>query len=146
VDADDFSYGLLPGVLVWTFGESEAEAVAEVVLQGGVIGFGRGDGGFEQDPAVDAEPASVEGLHLVGNRDVGVQVGVSGAAVAVGESRRNQSTHVDLPDAVGAGTAEQCVLFDEGQRVVDGSPVGLFNMRGNRRFGERPQRRDAFGR
>jgi len=32
VDADDFSYRLLPCVLVRPFGESDAEAVAEVVL------------------------------------------------------------------------------------------------------------------
>ena len=77
---------------------------------------------------------------------MGVQVGVSGAAVAVGERGRDQSLHVDLPDAVGAGAAEQGVLFDEGQRVGDRSPVGLFDLRRNGRFGERPQRRDAFDR
>ena len=32
VDADDFSHRLLSGVLVRPFGESEAEAIAEVVL------------------------------------------------------------------------------------------------------------------
>jgi hypothetical protein len=32
VDADDFSYRSFPPVLVQPFGESEAEAVAEVVL------------------------------------------------------------------------------------------------------------------
>jgi hypothetical protein len=29
VDADDFTYRLLPGVLVGSFGESEAEAVGQ---------------------------------------------------------------------------------------------------------------------
>ena len=32
VDADDFSYRPLPRILVGPFGESDAEAVAEVVL------------------------------------------------------------------------------------------------------------------
>jgi hypothetical protein len=32
---------------VQPFGESEAEAVAEVVLYGGVVGFRCGDSGFE---------------------------------------------------------------------------------------------------
>ena len=39
VDADDFSYRPFPRVLVWPFGEREAETVAEVVLEGGVVRF-----------------------------------------------------------------------------------------------------------
>ena len=146
VDADDFSDRPFPRVLVRPFGESESETVAEVVLQGGVIGLGCGDGRLEQDAAVDAEPASVEGLHLVSDGHMGVQVGVAGAAVAVGERGRDQPLHVHLPYAVGAGAAKQGVLFDEAQRVGDGGPVGLFDLRRNRRFGERPQRRDALHR
>jgi len=83
-------------------------------------------------------------LHLVGNRDVGVQVGVSGAAVAVGEGGRDQSLHVDLADTVGDGAAKQGELFDEGERIGDGGPMGLFDLRRDGWFGERPQRRDAF--
>ena len=85
-------------------------------------------------------------MDLVRDRDVGVQVGVSGAAVAVRERSRNQSPYVDLPDTVGAGPAEQGVLFDEGQRVGDRSPVGLLDLCRNGWFGDRPQRRDAFDR
>jgi hypothetical protein len=77
---------------------------------------------------------------------MGVQIGVSGPAVAVGESSRDESVHVDLPDTVGAGSAKQGVLFDEGQRVGDGGAVGVFDLRRNSWFGERPQRRDAFNR
>jgi len=37
-----------------------------------------GNVGFEQHPAVDRQPPSVEGLDLVGDCDVGVQVRVAG--------------------------------------------------------------------
>ena len=58
------------------------------MLQGGVVGLRRRHGGFEQHPAVDGQPASVEGLHLVRDGDVGVQVRVTGSGVAVGERGR----------------------------------------------------------
>jgi len=41
-------------------------------------------------------------LDLVADRDVGVQVGVAGAAVAVRERRRDQAPDVDLPGAAAA--------------------------------------------
>ena len=88
---------------------------------------------LEQDSAGDAEPASVEGLHLVSDSHMGVQVRVAGAAVAVGERGCDQPLHVDLPYPVGAGAAKQGVSFDEAQRVGDGGPVGLFDLRRNRR-------------
>jgi hypothetical protein len=75
---------------------------------------------------------------------VGVQIRVSGAAVAVGESGRDESAYVDLPDTVGAGAAKQGVLFDEGERVADRGAVGLFDLCRDGWFGERPQRRDAL--
>jgi hypothetical protein len=56
---------------------------------------------------------------------MGVQIGISGAAVAVRERSRNQSPCIHLPDTVGAGPAEQGVLFDEGQRVADRGTVGF---------------------
>ena len=62
--------------------------VAEVLLQRGVVGLRRGHGGLEQHPSVDGQPASVEGLHLVRDRDVGVQIRVAGSAVPVGERGR----------------------------------------------------------
>jgi hypothetical protein len=50
--------------------------------------------------AVDGQPAPVEGLHLVDEGDVGVQVRVTGPGVAVGERGRDQPGDVDLPDPV----------------------------------------------
>ena len=102
VDADDFSDRPQPQVRVGTFGEPDPEACPEVVFQCGVVGFRRRHRGLKQDPSVDGQPASVEGLHFVGDRDMGVQVRVAGATVPVGERGRHQAPHLNLPDPVGA--------------------------------------------
>ena len=98
--------------------------VAEVLLERGVVGLRRGNIGFEQHPAVDGQPASVEGLHLVRHRNVGVQVRVAGPAVPVGERGRDQASDVDLPDALRPGPGEQGMLLDERQRVLARRPDG----------------------
>ena len=98
--------------------------VAEVLLEGGVVGLRRGHVGFEQHPPVDRQPASVEGLHLVRDRDVGVQIRVAGPAVAVGERGRDQASDVDLPDPLRPGPGEQGMLLDERQRVLARRPGG----------------------
>ena len=82
--------GRLPRSGARPFGEPHPEAVAQLGFQGGVVGLRRGDDGLEQHPPVDRQPPPVEGLDLVGHRDVGVQVRVAGPAVAVGERRRDQ--------------------------------------------------------
>ena len=48
------------------------------------------------------------GLDLVRDGDVSVQVGVTGAGVAVGERRGHQPAGVDLLDAGLTGAGEQC--------------------------------------
>ena len=88
-------------------------AVAEVLFERGVVGLRRGNVGFEQHPPVDRQPASVEGLHLVRHRDVGVQIRVAGPAVAVGERGRDEAADIDLPDALWPGPGEQGMLLDE---------------------------------
>ena len=65
--------------------------VAEMVFQGGVVGLRRRHRRLEQHPAVDGQPPSVEGLHLVRNGDVGVQIRIPGPGVAVGERGRDQA-------------------------------------------------------
>ena len=113
-----------------------------MLLEGGVVGLRGGDVGFEQHPSVDGQPASVEGLHLVRHRDVGVQIRVAGPAVAVGERGRDQASDVDLPDALWPGPGEQGMLLDERQSVLDGGLMGPFDHGRHRRFGDRPQGRD----
>ncbi len=68
-----------------------------------VVGLRGGNVGFEQHPPVDGQPASVEGLHPVSHRDVGVQIRVAGPAVTVGERRCDKASDVDLPDPLRSG-------------------------------------------
>ena len=96
VDADDLRIGRFDGA--GPFGEPHPQRVAEVLFQRGGVGFRRRVG-FEQHTAVDGQPTSVEGLHLVRDRDVGVQIRVASPAVPVGERGRDQASYVDLPDA-----------------------------------------------
>ena len=117
VDADDLAHGtLVPNrsdALVQaarTTGpvlELHPEPGDQLGLQQGVVHLGEGDVGLVEDPAVDGEPAPVEVLDLVADRDVGVQVRVGGAGVAVGEHARDQALGLDLLDAAAAAAREQ---------------------------------------
>src|SRR5829696_4670971 len=62
-------------------------------------------------------------------RTKGVQVGITGAAVAVGERGRDQAGDVDLADPVPSLPGEQCLTFDEAQRILHGSLVRSFDLR-----------------
>ncbi len=146
VDADEFADRALAGVGGGPFGEPDGEGFGEAAFQGGVVDLGGGDDGLEQEASVDGEPASVEGLDLVRDGDVGVQVGVAGAAVAVGEPGGDQPGDVDLADAVVAGARVEGVGLDEPQRVADRGEVGAFDGGRGGGFGERPQGRDALDR
>ena len=139
VDADELADRPLAGVGGGPFGEPDGECFGKSAFQGGVVDLGSGDDGLEQEAPVDGQPAPVEGLHLVRDGDVGVQVGVAGAAVAVGEPGGDQPDHVDLPDAVVAGPRVEGVGLDEPQCVTDRGEVGAFDGGRDGGFGERPQ-------
>ena len=109
-----------------------------MLLECGVVRLGGGDVGLEQHPAVDGQPASVEGLNLVRDRDVGVQIRVPGPAVAVGECGSDQTADINLPDPLPPRPGEQGMLLDESQRVVHGVLMGAFDHSRNRRIGDRP--------
>jgi hypothetical protein len=85
VNTDNLPHRPLTRVSVASFREPYTEPVAEVVFQGGVVGLRRRHRGFEQHPAVDGQPASVERLYFVRDRDVGVQIRIAGSGVAVCE-------------------------------------------------------------
>ena len=103
----------------------------QVGFQAGVVQLGGGHRGFVQRGAVQGQPArdsvGAEGSHFVAHRDVGVQVGVPGARVAVVERGGDQTGGVDLGDAVGAHAGERRVVFEEGQRFGDGFVVAVLD-------------------
>jgi hypothetical protein len=107
VDADNFADRPLARIGAGTRSEPYPQCVAEMLLQGGVVGLRCGNLCLEQHPAVDRQPPPVEDLDFVRHRDMGVQVRVAGPAVAVGERGRDQATHVDLPDPLRPGPGEQ---------------------------------------
>ena len=86
------------------------------------------------------------GLDLVRDRDVGVQVGVPGAGVAVGERGRDEPGDVDLAHPSGAFAGVQGVLLDERQGVGDGLVVRLLDLRRDLGWGDRPQGADRLHR
>jgi hypothetical protein len=107
VDAEDLSDRPLRRIGAGPFDEPHPQCLVKVLLEGGVVGLRGGNIGLEQHPPIGRQPPSVEGLHLVGYGDVGVQIRVAGPAVAVGERGGDQATHIDLPDPLGAGPGEQ---------------------------------------
>ena len=74
VDTDDLPDRPLRRVGAGPFGEPHPQAVAEMLLERTIVGLRRGNVGFEEHPAVDRQPASIEGLDLVRYRHVGVQI------------------------------------------------------------------------
>jgi hypothetical protein len=72
VDTNNFPDRPLRRVGAGPFGEPHPQRLAEMLFERGVVGLRGGNVGFEQHSPVDGQPPSVEGLHLVGDCDVGV--------------------------------------------------------------------------
>ena len=82
VDAGDFADRVLALVAAsggLAVGEGDAESLGEQSLEAGVVALGCRDVVLVDGAAIEGEPGAVEGLDLVADRDVGVQVGVAGA-------------------------------------------------------------------
>ena len=139
VDANDLPDRPLARAGAGTFGEPHPQPVAQMAFEGGVVGLRCRHFRLEQHPPIDGQPAPVEGLDLVRNRDVGVQIRVAGPAVAVSERRRDQPANVDLPDSLRPGPGEQRILLDEPQRIAHGGLMRAFDDRRHGRVGDRPQ-------
>jgi hypothetical protein len=146
VDTDNLTHRPLTRISVGPVREPHTQPIAEMMLQGSVISLRRSHGGFEQHPAVNGQPPSVQGLHLVRHRHMSVQIRITGPGVAVHERGRDQAADVDLPDPVSALSGEQRVAFDEAQRILHGSLVRSFDLRGDLRVGDRPQCRHRLDR
>src|SRR6185437_17010335 len=129
VDADDFADRALASTGRGHLGELQSDALAKVGFQACVVQFGDGDHDPVKGLAVQGQPAlysvGVDGGDLVGDRDVGVQVGVACAGVSVGEGAAEQAGGVDLSHTGCTGSGEGAVGFHERQRICDCSVVAL---------------------
>ena len=83
------------------------------------------------------------GLHLVRHRDVGMQIRVPGAGIAVGERRRDEPVHLDLGDAALPRLVYVAFRSSQVDRVRDGVVVGC-SMIARVARGEHPQGGDAL--
>ncbi|CAM3923385.1 hypothetical protein MYFR107205_30500 [Mycolicibacterium frederiksbergense] len=130
--------------------EAHAEAGDHVGFEAGVVQLRGRHGDAVQRLTVQgqppAHPIGVDVRHLVRHRDVGVQVGVTGAGIAVGERRGDESFGVDLGHPVGAGAGECCGILQPLQYVGDRRVVGGFDLFGHRQRGDGPERRHRFHR
>jgi len=129
VDALDLADGAA-SVGGGTFGEPDSQPLGELGLEPGVVVLGGHDLGLEHHPAVEGEPLAPfvrQRLDLVGDHDVGVQVGVAGAGIAVVERGGDESGDRDPPDAALADAGD-------GDRPLEGYTIQRAAGRGG--FGE----------
>jgi len=149
VDADDLAHRPLVDALVQAAAavlETNPQPCDELGLDEGVVHLREGDVGLEQDPSVDGEPASGLVLDLVADRDVGVQVRVGRACVAVGEHARDKALGLDLLEAAAAAAREKHLLLQPRQRGLDSRVVGVLDFLGDVAVGQCPQCRDGLHR
>ena len=66
---------------------------------------------------IQAEPPAVLGAHLVGNKDVAMQLRFRGARSAVEEARGDKALGVDLEDPARAASREGGVVLQEIERA-----------------------------
>ena len=139
--ADDLAHGSFTAS-TGGLGEVHTEAVDGVGFHAGVVHLrGRHDEPvqrltIEGEPA--AHPIVIEVRHLVGDRNMGVQIGVPGARIAMSEHRGDEPFGVDLSDTVGAGTGESGVVLQPLQHVGHRGLVSGLDLLGNLRRGNGP--------
>ena len=121
-------------------GEPHPDPLDEQRFQPGVVVLGCGDLVPVQRPPVQRQPSPVAGADLVRDGDVGVQVRVTGAGVAVRERGRDQPGGVDLGDAVGAAAGVGGVLLQPADRVPHRLLVARRDRLGKLAWRDRPQR------
>ena len=129
-----------------TFGEVDPELFRQMPLQRGVVGLRRGHRLLVQQATVDGQPLAVPRLHLVRDRDVGVQIRVARPRIAVRERSPDQPPCLDLTRPVLAFAGEQHLALDERQRIGNGRIVRGFDDVGHLARGDSPQRDDGFDR
>jgi len=126
-------------------GEGQAEPGVQLGLQAGVVPLRGGHGGLEQHPPVQGQPPTrgaigIADPDLVGDRDVGVQVRVTGAGVSVVERRGQDAGGVQLlhPGVPAAGVDRLPLQPADG--VLHGGVVCSDDLVGDVLGRDRPQR------
>ena len=144
VDAVDLADGTLAGAGA-ALDETETECLGERGFEGGGVQLGRGDLGLVDQVGVERVPASVRALHFVGDDEVGVEVGVAGARVAMGEGDCDQAADLDVADAVRTDAAERLGLqaLDD---LGDNPAVQLLELLAGVERGKCPQGRERLRR
>ena len=94
---------------------------------------------------VDGEPVTGEGLDLVRDRYVGVQVRITGPGITMHEPGRDHAPHRQPADTIRALPGEQRPRLQIRQRVGDGLVVHRPQPGRQLRVGNRPQCRDGLG-
>jgi len=90
----------LRGTVVVDSGPGHAEPFGQFRSQCRLVEHPGGFLGREQLTAVEGKPSTVCRADLVGNEDVGVELGVSGTRRPVDKARREESFGVDLEDTI----------------------------------------------
>lgn len=126
--------------------EPDAEPLHELLLDQGVVALRRGDVEGEQHARVQAAPLPVVAHRLRRDRDVGVQVRVTGAGVQVVEGCRCQAAGVDLLEPAVPGASDRGLLLEPSQRVLPGVRVRLADLLADVVVGQTPQHRDRLRR
>ena len=148
IEADDFTDGSLRPVLARAFGEVDSDAFTQLRFEGGVVDLGGGNVVAVQRGPVEREPLRRpvrQGRgNLVRDRDVGVQVRISGARIAMGERCGDQSVRVDLRDTAVAETGEAGVLFEVVEGGCDRGVVRCFDLLRDLPRRNSPQRRHTL--
>ena len=126
--------------------ERDPELVHECVFEPRVVHLRRGHPDLVQRSAVQRPPLPVDAQDLAGQHQVGVQVGVTGAAGAVIERRGDQAVGVDLRDTTGAGAGEAGLPLDVGEGFLPRLPVRFLDLFTHLVTRHRPQCRHRLGR
>ena len=77
---------------------------------------------------------------------MGVQIGITGTRISMGERCGDQPLGVDLGDTRGACAGERGLILQPLQHVGDRGGVGGFDLLGHRQRGDGPQRGHRFHR
>ena len=99
-----------------------------------------------QRTAIDRQPRPIQGLDLVRDSDMGVEIRIPRPRIPMRERRRDQPCDLDLPHPTMPTPREQDPLLQIPQRVRDRRVVSLLDLRRHLLRRHRPQRRHRLHR